>query len=312
MSFLRYSDIGDSKIDEKDYLRTGIKEYDRLCLGFGKGQLTIVSGTRGGGKSSLLDQIKLNFVDGGHKGIAFNLEMTPKREKQWLMLQACGKDNLKSETTRTGKTLYLPKSKFVTDKICEWLGDKLYINDNSTYRFSKIKSEIEDVLKYRSDIDFIIIDNLFRMDIGDFGNDKWQAQTKIAKELQALCQKHNIALVLVCHPTKVKTCPRIEDVSGSGDLINACDNCIIIHRVTNDFKYRAKEYFGWRDEHPLFDYDTIFFFSIYRDFGEEGTLLGLYFERETKRFLNYPNEYRRYGWESGGSQISMDEEELPF
>lgn len=311
MTFVRYKDIAYARIRESDYLKTGIKEFDKACFGIGKGQLTIISGTRGGGKSTLLGQLKLNFIDKGYRGLAYNLEMTNVREKQWLILQACGKDNLREKITDSGKTVYFPKNEIIVDTICEWIGDKLLIDDNESYRFSIIRKSIEEQLSKDSDIDFIILDNLFRMDIADFGAEKYLAQTHIAKNLQKLCQDKNIALILVCHPNKVKTCPRIEDIGGSGDLINACDTCIIVHRVTNDFKYRAKDYFGWDENHPLFEYDTLVEIAKDRDFGEEGTMIGLYFEKESKRFLNYRNESVVYGWNRNGQQIDIDEE-LPF
>lgn len=311
MTFVRYKDIAYARIRESDYLKTGIKEFDKACFGIGKGQLTIISGTRGGGKSTLLGQLKLNFIDKGYRGLAYNLEMTNVREKQWLILQACGKDNLREKITDSGKTVYFPKNEIIVDTICEWIGDKLLIDDNESYRFSIIRKSIEEQLSKDSDIDFIILDNLFRMDIADFGAEKYLAQTHIAKNLQKLCQDKNIALILVCHPNKVKTCPRIEDIGGSGDLINACDTCIIVHRVTNDFKYRAKDYFGWDENHPLFEYDTLVEIAKDRDFGEEGTMIGLYFEKESKRFLNYRNENVVYGWNRNGQQIDLDEE-LPF
>lgn len=315
MSFVRYKDISNESVNEKDYLKTGVRDFDKLCLGIGKGQLTIITGTRGGGKSSLLGQIKLNFINNGYRGLAYNLEMTNKREKQWVVLQACGKDNLKCEITSSGKELYLPKNNYIVEKICDWIDDKLLIDDNESYRFSVIKKNIEKKLEEDKRIDFVILDNLFRMDIADFGNEKYIAQTRVAKDLQELCQKKNVALILVCHPNKVKTCPRIEDVGGSGDLINACDMCIIIHRVTNDFKYRAKEYFGWNDENLLFQYDTLFEVAKDRDFGEEGTMLGLFFEKQSKRFLNFVGENIHFGWENNGVQqtlIPIENGDLPF
>ena len=305
MSFVCYRDIESTTIDEKDYLKTGIKQFDKMCLGFGKSHLVIITGTRGGGKSSLLGQIELNFIDNGYRGLKYSLEMTNKRSKQWIVLQACGKENLKCETTITGKELYVPKTSFITQKICEWIGDKCQIDNNESYRFAVIKKNIEKKLEEDTSIDFVIIDNLFRMDIADFGNEKYLAQTRIAKELQELCQRKNVCLILVCHPNKVKTCPRIEDVGGSGDIINACDMCIIVHRVSNDFKYRAKDYFGWNDDNPLFEYDTLWEIAKDREFGEEGTMIGLYFEKESKRFLNFKGENKKYGWQNEGHQQQL-------
>lgn len=305
MSFVKYKDIEDAPLKESDYLKTGIATFDRKCLGFGKGQLIIITGTRGGGKTSLLGQIKLNFVNNGYYGLEYNLEMTNKRAKQWIVLQACGKDNLKTRITDSGKTLYLPKTSFITDKICEWLDDKILIDDNETYSAKKILEHLKQQLDKGKKVDYVIIDNLFRMDIADFGNEKYLAQTALVKQLQALCQKKEICLILVAHPNKIKSCPRIEDVSGSGDLVNACDTCIIIHRVTNDFKFRAKEYFGWDDNYQLLKYDTLFEIAKDREFGEEGTMIGLYFENESKRFLNQQGEKVVYDWDKESKQAEL-------
>lgn len=317
MSFVRYKDIQTTTISEKDYLKTGIAVLDKKCLGFGKGQLIIMTGTRGGGKTSLLGQIKLNFINNGYRGLEYNLEMTNKRAKQWVVLQACGKENLKCRITESGKELYEPKNQFIADQICDWIDDKCLIDDNESYRFAKIKKNIEQKLETDSNIDFIIIDNLFRMDIADFGSEKYLAQTRIAKELQELCQKKNICLILVAHPNKIKSCPRIEDVGGSGDIINACDMCIIVHRVTNDFIYRAKEYFGWEDTNPIFEYSTLVEIAKDREFGEEGSMIGMYFEKESKRFLNEKGENVHYGWNKNFHQQEIEpiddiEEDLPF
>ena len=306
MSFVTYKDIDTSYVDERDYLKTGITEFDKKCLGFGKGQLVILTGTRGSGKTSLLGQIKLNFVEQGYKGLEFNLEMTNKRAKQWLLLQACGKENLKTRTTKTGATIFEPKNELVIEKICNWLGDNLLLDDNKTYNAKKIMAELKEQLA-KTPIDYVIIDNLFRMDIADYGSEKYLAQTAFVKMLQKFCQEENICLILVCHPTKVKTCPRIEDVSGSGDLINACDLCLIVHRVSTDFKFRAKETFGWGDEHPMLKYTTLFEVAKDREFGNEGTIVGLYFQYESKRFLGADRQETHYSWDKLPETINLVE-----
>ena len=304
MSFVRYGDIKNSCIEEKDYLKTGIAEFDKKCLGFGKGQLIIFTGTRGCGKTSLLGQIKANFINNGYRGLEYNLEMTNKRAKQWFMLQLCGKKHLKSKQTETGAILYEPDSDYTVERICNWIGDKLLIDDNATYNAKRIMSSLSEQLK-KSPVDYVIIDNLFRMDIADYGTEKYLAQTALVKMLQKFCQENDICLILVCHPTKVKTCPRIEDVSGSGDIINACDMCIIVHRETNDFKMRAKESFGWADEHPMLMFSNLMEIAKDREFGNEGTLIGLHFEKESKRFYGTNRTEMHYGWEdpSGNGKL---------
>ena len=44
MAFRSYNEIEDYRIDESQYLRTGIKGIDKAILGFGLGQLVIITG----------------------------------------------------------------------------------------------------------------------------------------------------------------------------------------------------------------------------------------------------------------------------
>lgn len=315
MSFVKFKDIVEEKFDESNYLKTSFKEFDKVCLGFGRGQFILLTGTRGSGKTSISSQLQLNFINNGYKGLSYSLEMSNSRTKKWLSLQACGTNNIIERTSSTGKMLYFLKNDIIKEKISEWIDDKLLIDDNSSYSFKVIEENVKNQIEQKSKIDFIIIDNMTRMDIADFGSDKYLAQSRIAKRLQELCQKHNICLILICHPNKVKTCPRIEDVGGTGDLINFADMVILVHRVSNDFKYRAKEYFGWEDNNPLFNYANLIEIAKDREFGNEGIMIGLYFDHKCKRFLNFENENISYKWEEKPQQCVLEElsgDDLPF
>lgn len=107
---------------------------------------------------------------------------------------------------------------------------------------------------------------------------------------------------MVAHPNKVKTLPRIEDVGGSGDIINTADTVLLVHRVTEDFKIRAGEYFGWKEGHPALEYSNIIEIAKDREFGDDDSMVGVYFDPKSKRFLNYPGENIRYGWDVSPTQ----------
>lgn len=55
MGFRTYTDIADFRIDESQYLKTGIEKLDKAILGLGLGQLVIITGTRAGGKTTLTE-----------------------------------------------------------------------------------------------------------------------------------------------------------------------------------------------------------------------------------------------------------------
>lgn len=314
MSFRYYKDIDRSPANEKDFLKTNIRQLNRLCCGLPRGGLVLLSGLRGQGKSTFLGQLKLDLIDNGYKGLEFSLEMSNSKTVQWTLLQACGKDNLKSRTTSMGKVFYEPKSEFIENQIIDWIGERLELDNNETFNAKKIEQQILLRLKDARDVDFCIIDNMMRLDIAEYGQDKLLAQIRFAKTITDICQKKNICLILVIHPTKVLTLPRIDNLAGAGELLNLASLVLILHKVNTDFKVRQKQVFNFSDSHPLLQYSTLLEIAKDRDFGNDDTLIGLHFENESKRFLENKEDNYHYGWEKV-KQIEFEEfsdDEFPF
>lgn len=297
MAFVKYNSIEDIKFDENQYLQTGIKKLDKSIVGLGLGQLIIITGTRAGGKTTLIGNIVLNFINNGYSGLLCSFEMANPRLKKWLNLQALGKDNLKSELTTNGKEIFYPANDDVKTKVEQWIDKKLEIYDNSSFNINKVSADIIGRLEANKDIKFVILDNLMKLDTDTMSDNKYEAQSRLVKRLQVFAQQRNICLILVAHPNKIKTLPRIEDVGGSGDIINTADTVLFVHRVTTDFKFRAKEYFGWDDNNPAFQYSNIIEVAKDREFGDDDSMFGVYFEPNAKRFLNYENENKKYKWQ---------------
>lgn len=302
MAFRSYNEIEDYRIDESQYLRTGIKGIDKAILGFGLGQLVIITGTRAGGKTTLIGNITDNFIEQGYSGLLCSFEMTNPRLKNWLMLQALGADNLRGFTTSTGKEIFCPRTKAAKEAVGNWINAKLKIYDNHDFDVDKIFEDVTAEVKKNPKIKFIILDNLMKMEFDGSNEDKWGTQSRIVRKLQNYAQKENICVILVAHPNKVKTMPRIEDVGGSGDIINTADTVLIVHRVTEDFKKRAWEHFRWKADDPELQYQTLIEIAKDREFGDDDSFIGVFFEPRSKRFLNYPGENIRYGWDVSPTQ----------
>lgn len=317
MAFVKYKDIEEVKFDEKQYLHTGITKLDKSIVGLGLGQLIIITGTRAGGKTTFLGNLTCNFINNGYSGLLCSFEMANSRLKNWLDIQALGKDNLIRQETVTGKEYYVPKNEFVKNKVEEWIDAKLEVYDNSTFNIKKVSDDIIERLEANPKIKFVILDNLMKLDTDSMNDNKYEAQSRLVKRLQVFAQKRNICLILVAHPNKIKVLPRIEDVGGSGDIINTADTVLLIHRVTKDFQIRAKEYFGWDDGNPAFQYSNIIEVAKDREFGNDDSMLGVYFEPSAKRFLNTPDENYQYNWMEKGEQeeialTPIEDSDMPF
>jgi len=318
MAFVKYTEIGDAVFDEKNYLATGITELDKAIVGLGLGQLIIITGTRAGGKTTLIGNLICNFINNGFSGLLCSFEMTNKRLRQWLNLQALGKDRLKSEISLSGKEFFTPKDEYDVKAVDEWIGEKLEIYDNMSFDIDRVKKDIHERLTARPDIKFVILDNLMKLDTDAKFDSKWEMQSRFVKDLQIYAQANNLCLILVAHPNKIKALPRIEDVGGSGDIINAADTVLLVHRVTTDFKIRAKEYFDWNDSEIAFQYSNLIEIAKDREWGDDGSMIGVYFEPSAKRFLNYQNENKQYKWYKHYEQshsleeIDIEDGDLPF
>lgn len=316
MSFIHYKDVDRSPVNENDYLKLHNTKLSKLIMGLPKGGLVLLSGLRGQGKTTLLGQMKLDLIDNGYKGLEFSLEMSNRKTVQWTILQACGKDNLKSTVTSNGKTFYQPKNEFIENKIIEWIDQKLELDNNETFNAKKIEKQIVERLEQAQDIDFCIIDNMMRMDIAEYNEDsKLLAQIKFAKTITDICQKKNICLILVIHPTKCFGLPRIDNLAGAGELLNLASVIFIMHKVNTDFKVKQKQVFNLPESHELLKYNALLEIAKDRDFGQDDSLIGLYFEEESKRFIEYQGQNLHYGWESvkqGKLEVFEDDTPNPF
>lgn len=270
---------------------SGIKELDKKIIGFNLGEISIWSGNNASGKSTLLGQIALNSIEQGFPAVIYSGELTANRVKNWIQLQAAGRQH-----TLRG---YYSETSFVSKEnaalIDKWCQDKLWIYNN---RYgSKLMTLLDDIRDMVSKgVKTIILDNLMAIDILIYEGDKYDKQSQMIKDLCSFVKENDIHLHLVAHPRKVTGFLRKTDIAGTADLTNAVDNVFIVHRVNNDFIRYAGEYFGHEVASEYFRYGNVIEVCKNRDLGVQDYLVGLYFEIESRRFLNEPFENINYGW----------------
>lgn len=301
-------------------IKTGFTTIDQTIQGLDLGQVSIVSGSNGSAKSTILNQLALNVIQQGYSVGLFSGELSDWRLMNWLYLQCAGPNNVTQAKNKEGEQLnFYITSEYTKDQIDEWLGNKLYVYDNDGgVEIQKVGKAVQDLICNDQKVKLVVIDNLMSLNISRYGADKYEAQKEVILNLCQLAKKKNVHIIFVCHPTKVKDFIRKEDISGSSDLSNAVDNVFICHRNTQDFKKRSKEFFGWTDEHPIYGFDNIIEIAKNRELGCIEKLCGFYFDTTCKRIKNNAQEVIHYGWEKGFQQQGMmelqeiDVDDLPF
>lgn len=312
--FRTTEEIRNRTVPPEAHILTGIKKIDDQMIGLKKGYVSVLSGLRSAGKSSILSQLVVQCREQGLKVALFSGEMNDKQVLKWLTLQAAGKAHVHG--TKYEKVYY--PNDGAAEAVSKWMNDFVFVYNNDYGNvFTKMESHIIKVIEEKK-LDLVLIDNLMALNIEDLDRDLYVRQTKFVKELKRIAQGLNIHVLFVAHPRKASGYLRMDDISGSGDITNAVDNVFIIHRVDADYKKLTQQYFQWKSTNELYLADNVIEICKDRDYGNRDVYVPLYFEKETKRLKNDAAEYIHYGWESDFKpgddfiQVELSDEELPF
>ena len=285
--------IRSEKQVEAEYIKTGIKQLDKKLRGLKKGFVTCLSGLRACGKSSIISQFTVEAVNQGYKVAMFSGELTNINTLNWLVLQSAGRDNV-LETQYEG--FYQTKSE-AQERIDKWLDEKVYIyNNNYGNKFEWILEQLKKVVEEKK-VDLVILDNLMALNINSLDRDKFIQQSLFVEQLETFAKQSNIHILFVAHPRKSTSFLRLDDVSGSNDIVNRVDNALILHRVNNDFKRLAKEMFKNDLDETIYSCDNVIEICKDRDSGNQDVFIPLYFDKTCKRLCNYRGENKYYKWE---------------
>ena len=297
---------------DPEYIRTGINKIDKALCGLEKGKLSIISGLRAAAKSTFLSELMLNAVEDGHVVVAYSGELSDTSFMNWMFLQAAGKGNVK-QSARYENSFYVELS--TKQKIARWLGEKLWLYNN-------VKSNKPSILLQNiwskckaTKADLVIIDNLMALDVQELNRaNEYDAQTRFMWELKKIAQEYNVHILLVAHPRKSSGFLRLEDVSGSNNIVNIIDNAFIVHRNNADFKERSRVILRATDNDWMIDEGTkvtnVVEIAKDREHGTCDVFIDLYYEPESKRLKNYITENIIYSWNDGF--VDAEQMEIPF
>lgn len=231
----RLADVQSIDFSALPRVRTGVQRLDDTLGGFFYGQVILLTGKRGEGKSTFMGQLILEAIDQGNTVLAYSGELTASHFKNWIDFQAAGSSGVVNHGT-SEKPMYRIKPD-AQERINRWYEPHAYIYDNeSVYgeEMEAITETIENAV-VRYGINMVCIDNLMTaMDL-DAKDDLYQAQSKFVKKLKEIAVRYNIVVLLVAHPRKVKDGEVDNDaVSGSSDITNRVDTVLVYSRANSD------------------------------------------------------------------------------
>ena len=313
-------DILNRPKEERICIKTGMTEFDKKTGGLAKGEITLVSGLRASGKSSLISQWTLNAVNQDFTTIVYSGELKDIRYNSWMMQQAAGQEFVvKHETLEN----FWYCRDDVKPAIAKWLGDRFWLyNNNYGNNFKMIATRLNEIIR-RLKADLVIIDNMSILDLSDITEDrradKWDQQKLFVETLKNLAMLCNCHIVFVVHPRKANGFLRLDDVGGSGSIGNLADNVFIVHRVNRDFlRGFRRDVKGIPDNARNKEEDEYYYdlggdncveIVKERETGIQDLFIPLWYEKQTKRLKNSAFENVVYKWDFDGF---IGREEIPF
>lgn len=282
---------------------TGYKELDKKIIGLLMGDVTVLSGLSGSGKTSWIDCVVLNVVQRGYKVGIWSGELQDFRFQSWIDQISAGK-NYVCKKEGYENYYYVPKN--IANQINKWLEGKLFLyNNNYGSKWQQLFADIKTLVENEG-TQLIVLDNLMALQIDSYDGDKYTQQTRFINDLKEYAKAKNIHVILVCHPRKEGGFLRKESISGTADLTNLADSVIIIHRIGKDFEQRAGEFFGKDKVLPYLKYNSVIEVCKNRSMGVIDLLVGMYYEVESRRLKNEISENIVYGWQEQPAQLTFE------
>lgn len=268
---------------------SGLTLLDREIGGFAPGELSVWTGRRGEGKSTLLGQILLDAIDQGRRACCYSGELPARQFKRFIRQQAAGYLHVTAqEDPWTGKTFFQVGDD-VKGPIDRWFDGNLFLTDIK----DKAAHDEDTILRLfegahrRYGCDTFLVDNIMTAQLrSETEQGYYRAQSAFAGRLADFCKRLNVHVHLVAHPRKTEGKRPLEadDVGGSGDITNRADNVLKVERVPEE---RVQE----------LGYSSLLTILKNREFGARGKVKLEFNEPSRRLYQMGGSPAKRYGWE---------------
>ncbi len=233
-----------------------------------KGELTVVSGYSGHGKTAWLSYCLLHLLK-QTKVLIASFEMLPKATLGRLCMQTGNSD---------------PTQSYIEDFVSQ-IENRLWLYDAEG---ETTALRVLDVIYYAAQelgVKIFVIDSLMKCGINE---DDLNGQKNFANKLAVAARDLGIHIFLVAHSRKTESeeaTPNKFDVAGSANITNLADNSISVHR--NKRKERALMYGDPEEEWKDTPDCTVYLNKQRHGNGFEGQW-GFWFESKTFRYKEKP------------------------
>lgn len=225
---VRLADVETVDLNSLPKIKTGITGLDRVIGGLYFGQVVLLTGKRGEGKSTFMGAVIAEALNQGKKVLAYSGELPGYHFKRWLDLQIAGPHNVVTTYNQFSDPEYSLAPE-VVEKLNRWYYDQAYLYDNNALDGDEYESLLDTIERsiQRYGVDLVCIDNLMTaIDIAS-AESQYIQQSQFVRSLKQMAVRYNVVVLLVAHPKKTQGEVSDNDmVSGSSDITNRVDTVL--------------------------------------------------------------------------------------
>lgn len=308
-------------MSQVQHFSTGFVQLDRLLGGFYFGQLVLLTGERGNGKSTFAGMIAIRSLQADFPVFFYSGELEDWYFRNWFDRQVAGDAHIASTESTNGFVDYSVKDEFIP-YISRWYDGKAYLYNNRANvedgDGEEILTTMENAVKQYG-CQTIIVDNLMTAMSDDTASDYYRLQSEFVRKLADMAKRLGVLIVLVAHPRKTGSADIMtDDVSGSGNITNLADVVLCYTRPTKAKPKKGKQH---PEEEPEEDDGKRVLKVLKNRLNGRLDMKGIpmFFEESSKRIAEtkYGNGFGfEVGWEphDGSEFIEYDgpPDEIPF
>lgn len=301
----RLSEVERKNPADQKTVKTGLATLDRTTNGLYLGNLVILTGERGNGKSTMASQIMSRAIEQGYTSFIYSGELMDWIVQDWIDRQLVGPEKINALKSNLGYVSYMVNPD-VLESLHAWYEDKCFIYDNdSALRDDEEEENLLALLEKSIQMygcQVLMVDNLMTAMSDDLRVDLYRQQSNFIKQLAKMAKRYDVMILLVAHPRKsLSDSFRNDDILGSSNITNLAD---VIIRYD-----KPKE-----DKTDINPPDRILQITKNRQNGKTHPGINLYFDDASKRISEMRNEF---GWKIDFKEpdfVSIDDDfdEIPF
>ena len=214
----------------ENFLWSGFATHDYNDSGLKAGKVTIITGIRGSGKTTIAGQMSIAVTQQNHKVFCYFGETPMSEIIETFAHMTTSNELIEEAGNGAGRKIFTPSEKAIKIFTKNYGNKILFYEDDLKSTVNKYDLMKERMLKaVKRGYKLFVVDNLMVLTIKRQGVkffNKFDEQTRIMDDLKQFAKEHNVHVAMLAHPNAGG-----EKVSGAMEIENLADTILKYKRL---------------------------------------------------------------------------------